>query len=355
MSEKRIESTVLALPGFEKMVAPPLFLQFFEDVAPNLGFSDLIREAQGSFKNAQARVNCLLDCWDSFPEDAEHFLQMVQGLSKAESINLEQAIRIYGTGPCTDLVIAIEMNKLVRGRFDWDPNSHRPVKGVDQIICYARKAVERIGEDSPYAHLAYGAGLAFDHLALIAETHLKDRKKKFLEFNKRIFDNGLTSATVALELAKAIPEVKLVDFTFSAGLIHDIGKCTMALMDPDYARFYEQAHGMDWPRSIRHEAEVLHYSIPHNVYSSLVASYYESLKPCKTAVLFHHKPYLLNNKETHDDHTLALILAMASNISYHFRSAQDVDDPVMECWWRPETQKIPLSKEELVSRINRLS
>ncbi len=348
-----VEDEVLAMPGLDKIAPPAQFARFIKEIAMKFCLSRPFQLALGEFQDNEMRVLQFADCFRKYPEDSEKFVALVKSIRKVEDeLEIEPAIRMFGTDQTLDLLIAIELTNIVESRpFEWESDGLKPKIAPEELIVYAKKAQGIVGEDSPYYHVAYGSGLIFDMLKMTINI-IECDKPKVLSLLDIVFMDGLRAARIATAFAADIEHLEHVNYLFGACIVHNIGKVLLPILYPNYFDFLEAMNKAKLVRSLRFLAEKAFFKTSHSLLGYLICHYFELMRPIKDAVLYHHDPYLLKNEEKQDIYNLTLLVALSTNVANHWKKAYRTDDAVVDDWNRPELKDLNMKTDYLVKVIN---
>jgi HD-like signal output (HDOD) protein len=221
------------------------------------------------------------------------------------------------------------------------------------VLKYALKTEELLaGNKDAHPDMAYVAGLLFDILVLLAQELASD-KKKAVAYIDHVYTHGVRTAQIGVELAKSLPDFAYSRYVFSSCLVHDVGKCLLAILSPEYLPYIDEAGKRNLPRAVRHFAEAQRFGIHHAMLGSLVCNAYQMLRPVERAILFHHEPFHLKsgNKNLFQ---LCSLICLATNMANYYKRVEKSDDPVLGYWRGPELKDFRIDTQSILATVQRV-
>jgi len=327
-----IEERVFEIPGMKEVAESPLFTDFHEKIAPKIKLAETSWTILEAFSNIDVTAEKVSQAIKGNPYYEYLFQKVIEGMAKREEMpSIEGSIVLLGMQNFRNLIIALQASRSVMGTHaEWDKDGKLKIAPND-VLKYAVKTEEiLINSKSEYSDTAYAAGLLFDVLGMIAGVVCQD-KKRAAAFLDTVYAHGLRSAQIALEMAKLLPDFGFKKYVFSSCLIHDIGKICLAILNPDYITFCEDAKKKEWPRPVRQFAELEKFGIDHSVIGNQVCYLFKIFRPLEKVVLFHHSPHLLKSRNA-NLFQIACIVDLATNIANNFKKIEKLDDPILSTW-----------------------
>lgn len=348
---EKIEERVFLIPGMKDAEPPAIFATFIEEIAPKLGIAATSRSILKEFSNIDVNAEKLSQCIKANPYYEFQFLRVIESLSKREELpGIESAVVLLGMQNSRDLIIALQCLRAVNGGHpEWGSDGKLKVVPKD-ILKYALKTEEALaGNKEGFADTAFAAGLVFDMLLLLAREMAED--KKVAAYVDTVYNHGLRSAKVAMEMARFVPDFTYKKFAFSAALLHDVGKIALAILAPDYLSFLEECAKKNYGRAMRMAAERKRFGIDHAALGGLCCYSFPIFRVLERAVLFHHEPFLL--KSNRKLFLLSNVVSISTNVANYFKKIDKADDPILSVWLGGEHKGFKFGARELMMVVNK--
>lgn len=329
-----LEDRILAIPG---LAAEPvdLFSRFVLEVMPRLTLPPMSLGILEAFSNIDVTSEKVGEFLRRNPYYEFQFLKVISTLSKREDTpSSEAAVVLMGMQRSRDLILGMQLYRTVKRSHPERDKDGKLLLNPQQTMKFALKTEELLSKNKDgYADTAYAGGMLFDALVLLAEAMMSDPKNVHAYIDL-VYKHSLTTAKVEMNLAAQIPNFTHKKFAFSVGLIHDVGKIVMAILDPGYLKFLETCTEKDVTRQVRYYTELKNYGVTHAQIGAMVCRAFSFFKPVEPAILYHHDPYLIRKNKVM--HQLACLTALASNIAANYKIIDKDDDPVVKFWKGPE-------------------
>lgn len=352
--EAKIEDKVFEILKSRDYSTPPLLHDFIEKIGNKLSLPRMSRTLLSEFASVDVTAARVSQVLKENPYYEFQFLKMFESMRKREEIPpTEGAMVLLGMQNSRNLVIALQLIRTIKGTHpEWDKDGKLKIKAAD-VLKYAIRTEDLLARDKKgFVNTAFAAGLIYDALVMIA-SELPDGRKKILPYIDQVYAHGLKSAQIAVQLSESMADFAFKKYIFSACLIHDVGKICLAILDPTYLTFIEEAGKKDLPRSIRHFTEQKRFKLDHAEIGSMVCVSFKVFKSIDKAILFHHDPYLLKsaNKNLFQ---LASCICLASNMANNWRKPKDTADPLLAMWKGPELGDFKIDPKILVQSVQKL-
>ena len=353
--ETRISSWSLVQEG-ESNRHTPLFERFLEMGAPAAALGATSMGILQAFANIDVTAErmALLISGNPFFEDL--FQRVVASAGKREQVpSVEAAITLMGIQNSRNLIVANQILRTVRGSFpEWTKEGKLKVLS-SEIVKNGLKAEEAlVAKKDPLSDLGFVAGVLFDIASQLSAEHAED-KKKTQALLDATFDHGLKTATYAAALARGLPGFPFSKYVFSAGLLHDIGKPLLAVLDKRYLGFLEEMAKKDLPRSLRHHLEKSRFGVDHAFLGASWVRSYPPLRLIASAIQLHHGPLQGRKGGGEEDQSttqglrqLGAILSLASNMTSKPKKLENPTDPIIALWRGAELRDFEFPNEILV-------
>lgn len=347
--------------GLDAAPVGKVFAAFLKEIAPKLRLSPTSHAILRDFSNIDVTSEKISEALRNNPYYEDLFRRVVESLAKREEqITLEAAVVLLGMQNSRNLLVGYQLYRHVTGAHPtWDPAGKIEFKSSDHLK-YALKTEEvAVARKEAYIDVPYAAGLLFDLMKLIGAKLAENPKnlrepKKDEAFIDEVFAHGLRAAQLASQLSEHVPDFSYSKYIFAAGLVHDIGKVVLALLDAKYIEFHEESRKKELPRGARLFAENEMWGTNHAILGALVCRFFKILKPCERIVLYHHHPYLVKDLGK-NLYTPTALTALASNIAGHLKRPEKGDDPVLKLWHGPELAGFKMSTQQITEAILKLS
>jgi HD-like signal output (HDOD) protein len=237
---------------------------------------------------------------------------------------------------------------------EWGKDGKLKVSPND-LLKYALRTEELVaGNKEGYSETAFAAGLMFDALQMVAsEVAANDDRKKVSAYIDTVYQHGLRSAQIGMELGRLIPDFTYKKYIFSTCLIHDVGKIMLAALNPAYLTFVDECGKKEVPRAVRFFAEEKRFGINHAMLSAISCRSFKMFRNVERAVLFHHDPYLLKNSNR-NMHQLAQLVCLASNIANNFKKTDKLDDPMLARWRGAELKDFRIDLKTIAQAVSKM-
>ena len=377
--KRRVEEIVMERAEIQNApVAPRLFVDFLEKLAPKLTLLPAVLTTLQLFENHDVRLAKISEAFEAHPGNSAAFIKFIRlnrVLEEVDSRSLEQTIPRYGLDSARDLVLCIALHETIQKKpFPWNAQTSRPDIEPRSMIPFALDCAASLGEGNRYAHQVFAAGLVFDSLRLYAEANLGEQKKPVIDYITRVFRHGKSTAQVFLALSKQMKTLELAEFALATAVLHDVGKAVMAVLSPDYVGFVTQLEREKITRSLKVYAEEKRYGVSHSLFGYLACGTYPMFRPIARAVMYHHDPYVLDATREAPLRDLANTVSLATNIAQSnlklpsdssiqvkYKSDQDqeaakklTEESVKKLWMRPELENHELSPTKIHQIIQEL-
>lgn len=346
-----LEDRVYQLTGLKEQIPPGLFKDFLDKIFHALALSDTSLSILGAFSNIDVTAERVCQVIRANPYYENVFLRVIETLGKRQEMpSLEGAVVLLGMQNFRNLIISTQAVRTVVGNHvEWDKEGKLKLLPND-ILKYAIRAEDHLlTTKSAYSDTAYAAGLVFDLLVLVSAVHAQD-KKKHAAFIDNVFNHGMRTAQIGLELVKLIPDFGFKKYIFAACLLHDVGKVCTALINPDYLNFLEEGRKKEWPRAVHDYVENTKFNVHHSVFGGLVCFSNRMFRPIEKVIECHHSPYLLYHKNK-NLFQLASLVCLSTNIANHFKKTDRVDDPIVQQWKGVELRDFKIDMRSVVKSV----
>lgn len=317
---------------------PKLYSEFCDKLLPAFNFGATASQVLQGFASADLKAEKFAHFLKENNYYEEQVIKMIESVTKREDQpSVEAAIVLLGMQNSRNLVLALRILRSVQGKHpEWTPEGKLVAQPKD-ILKYAIATEEHITERKiPNPTLGFAAGYYFDVLNLLITTYGGAEEKKLREYLGKVFTHSLLTGKIAVELANKMPEFPLKKFAFVGGMLHDLGKVCQAILDPTIWPFIDLQSKKPLPRAIRFESEKKKLTVHHAVLSSMIVRPFEMFRPLSPAILHHHEPYLLKQRDPKNTFQMAGLIALASNMATQFKATDKTDDPVIALWKSPE-------------------
>lgn len=329
-----------------------LFVRFWEELASLLSLGHTSHLVLDAFSNVDVTAERIGQFLAANPYYEEQFFRQIRALSKREDQpSATAAVVLLGMQRSRDLIISLQIYKTIHGKTPpWTPEGKLEFAPKD-LLKHAQKAEElaAAAKDS-YADTSYAAGILFDVLAQVAAA--KEMDPKVGEFITSVFRHSVRTAALCRELATVVTDTGLNKYVGPAGLVHDIGKAAMAVLEPKYVEFIEAVAQKETPRQVRMFLEKQRFGVTHDVLGALCCEQLPVLRPIAKAVLYHHRPYFLKQRQPKLQ-TFANILCLATNMANDFKKPESADDAVYRRWKGPELKDLNMGNEKMLGVIQK--
>jgi hypothetical protein len=315
------------------------FMSRFLGIAVPAGLDDLIAETESS----DVKLKTVVQEFAARKDLCDIFVPMVSATrNREEAIPLEECIRIFGIQNSAVSLIAYKIaDHLQCKALARDPKTGRLLAPPHQILRFAFKARQAVGEDSRYSDSAFSAGLVFDLLALVIATDCGPTEiKRLTDFLEARFTRGLSTAMVAMRLARVKTHLALAKHIVSAPLLREAAKAAMAMIHPEYPDFVKAVDRSHAPLAARNLAEQAKFGGNYQSISQVLSWTFEILSGSGEALIYIDSPYLLLESRKNNEFDLAAICYLAAYL--------DVERPALRGETRasevcPELQGLDLS------------
>jgi len=353
--EKSVEEKVFnEIEGSIDIEMPPIFQRFLRDLAPKYFIGRTSFDTLSAFYNLDVNAERVASCLKNNQYYQHHLLKVIHSLTQREELpGVDSAVVLMGMQNTRNLLVALQVSRCFkRVHPKWDDKG-RIILEPAEILHYATQTEEMLtARKDGSSHIGFVSGLVFD-IAILLSNEFSENPQRVNDYINNLYDEGLKSAFVGMELAKNISNFSYTKYVFSACLIHNIGKAMMAILDPSYLSFVDQFKKEESPRFIRHYMEKRRYQINHNVLSSVICHYFDVLRPISKGVYFHHEPFLLK-KDKKEVYLFAGLVCLASNIASHYKLPESTGDPLIKKWMGHELGDFPLRVSTIITIMRKL-
>lgn len=339
----------MAIPASE------LFGRFLDDIAFRLYLPKTSRRILKKFSDIDVKVSDIVEALEENAYLKHYFTRYVAALTKEEGpIQLESAILRFGMQNTRNLLCALQLMRHVKSSHPVLDAAGKPSIQPKDTLRFAIQVEELLsGKKEAYPDTAFAAGVVFDVLRAVAVESMSS-PKSVVEFIENSFKHGLRTARLGYEISRTLPAFESSKYVFAACLLHDAGKCALAVLDPAYVDFVELCLEKGLKRPLRQLIEKRRYGYSHEVYSFLCAHYFPIFDVVKEAILFHHEPQLLATRNR-EQYNLASLICLATKMAEDFSAPASVGDPALEKWLGPELRAFPVKKTVLVTVAGKIS
>jgi CheY-like chemotaxis protein len=283
------ELKAAALPPIQIEI-PPLIKWFFEKISPAMaGLHSALENSHETEVLVQFYAERLA------PQRTE-FVNMINSLRKSETkADLVQGIRMYGLRNTKQLVVASQLSDVTGAALlHWHEKTGVLTAKPSQIIQYATKTVEKFGEDSRYAEVAFNSGLILDLLFVLAES-AETRKTVIRKFLQDRYEQALKDIDRCFLAGKKAESLALEQHIITAILMREAGKVAMAIYFPDYLEVKQKLDRKVVGPVLRHIVEMNKFAVSHNLIGSLICQGAPGLGDAYKSVLFLDYPFMLRD------------------------------------------------------------
>ncbi len=352
-AEVRLEDKVLAIPALKGANEPQIFREFCQKLAPRLVLERTSRTLLQEFASIDVTAERVAAVIRSNPYYEDQFYRIIEAMGKRESTpSLEGAVVMLGMQNSRNLIIALQLIRMVRGTHpEWGKDGRLKV-APNEVVRYALRAEEAVNAaKNEYADVAFGAGLIFDLLTLIADQEVEE-KKKVIAYIEALFNHGLRTAQIGESIVKSMPDFAYRKYLYSACLTHDMGKAALAILNPRYLEFVELCGKKELPRAVRLVAEEKRFGMNHAMAGGMMCHYFHILRPIKRAIYYHHDPYLLRFRNR-NLYQLTALVCLATNVANNYKKTEKTDDPILALWKGPDLQDFGIDNRTLITAVGR--
>jgi len=345
-----IEDRFSDAPWMKGLEANPIFSRFMTEIAPRIELKKISTAIIEAFINVDVTADKIGQFLQGNPYYEDMFLRVIAAMGRAETPGISAAVVLLGMQRSRNLILALQLFRSIQlkhpevsadGKLNFKP---------DGFLKYALKMEEQSQQSKDrYGDTAFAGALLFDYLDQYAV--MKQADPAVLNFISTQFGHGLRTGKVARELSSLLTDFNFPKHVMAAGLVHDIGKVVMALLEPSVMDFYDKCFARDVPRDVRHVMERERFGITHDVIGAICCELFHVFKPISRAVLFHHEPYLLKRRNP-KQYQLAALLSLSSNVASSFQLASGTADPVLEKWKGPDLKDFKIEMGKLVNIVN---
>lgn len=335
--------------GLPEQEPSRLLKDFLEKVAPRINLPRVSWAILESFSNIDVKAEKVAQALRSNPYYEDQFFRVIASMSKRETQpSLESAIVLLGMQNTRNLVVALQLVRTAsKAHPEWSKEGKLMMTPSDVLQYALQTEAVFIDKKTDYVDTAYAAGVLFDAMIQIM-IHVGDGDKKVREYIDNIYKHSLRTAQISMEIVKTMPDFSFKKFAFSAGLIHDIGKAAMAILQPSYMNFQEECVKREIPRAIRILCERQKYGTDHAAIGALVCSSFKIFKGVDRAILFHHEPYLLKSVDK-NLFQLSSLICLATNMASNFKKTDKADDPVFALWKTLEIKDFMVEPKQMIA------
>lgn len=315
---------------------PPVISSLGRELFPLVTLPSACAAVIEAFSHPDVTADRVAQVVSRNPALEEQFLRCVQSVSKRpERASLEGAVVLLGMQNSRNLLVALQVHRLVQGKPPQFSDSGKVDVEPKNILKSAMKFEESLGakDKSGALETAFSAGLIFDVLRQIAL--LRGFEKTIVPMIDQGYSHGLRTAIVARALADVVGDFPLKKIAFSAALIHDVGKLMLLIQHPEYVEFTENCGKIELPRDLRSYAEMKRFGTTHAEVGARLVGRWPTLAPAALAVLFHHRAQMLK-PVSKKDFQLAAVVHLATKIATKYKQPDGPEDPMIAAWMEPE-------------------
>lgn len=201
---------------------------------------------------------------------------------------------------------------------------------LSKVLRYSLEGESQGGEHSGEYFLA---GFVFDLITSVLVPPALATSKGGYSYLNNIWKHGLSVTKIAIQLSKKIaPEISLERDLILDGMLHDIGKVAYDLLAPELDKTTGKTPPLSETRWLE-ESKV--FSIPHDALGFLMLSRLGFLEDTSWVVLFHHQPFLAENRGSSIYARTMLIWLADHLVRYreHHRSSK-MSDRILDNWYQ---------------------
>ncbi len=271
-------------------------------------------------------------------------------LKKSVVKSLSHATTLFGKETIRNFVFG---HTLLRTQ---SANADEVFQDINQSKALLKRAIEaeelstKLGNS--YAGLSFCAGYVFD---LLEQKFIADPKlQKYHDFFLSVWRHSLRTASLAHTFTHhESVVVKLNRLSFTAGLLHDVGKIVLLLSAPDQyeplMKLFDEAKvssPMDDLPQVAIEKAAL--GLSHPEVGSFFCTHLGFVGELETPVDFHHEFGVLKNRDP-DMYILAQFINVADRLAFYLETSSQLDPTVLQKLVEPNRPVFPLNGTQVQS------
>jgi hypothetical protein len=327
------QAKLLAFPEVKGLLIPEPYTACLQGIVPHFLFPPELSLLLTASETAEVQVKKLQAAFRLFPDDFARFIALVKALRQKgdQTLSQEAAIRAYGMEPTKLFIFSIFVVQSVTSKpFQWDPQSGRPKVDPQSILMHTLRIADAY--QGREVNLAFGAGLPFDILSLIARK-VHEQPKPVLEFIHLLTKRGIEAAKIGVALGRGSKDLRLSAFMYSACVLQYAGEAALAVLDPEYVKFHGKMAKDDLSSAARKVCEEKAFGISADRLGAMICRYFQNFRPVAEALLYRKQPFVHELSGNRDLHQLAAACCLASNIEARPMELIDESDSRMKKRW----------------------